>query len=311
MNEPIMAKKPKPPAYSKYQQWCDAGKPYWSGVALANNVTGFATLKRTLNTRESPYNGQKLDLFLREHMALVPAEKLQAEQAAAIAADEVATGTAKKKGRTGATTVAPPPTAAKPSVQLRTGATVVIDNAVSALGPNVPAAWSESKLVLPDFFELPDVLKKGRLESTERRRIASQLHDQLCEGIADQFLRRDVCGEIVQRMDAVSAHYDLERDWKLNGHAPNLPEDTRAKLEALDLYALKELITNRLAPRVSRWKRACKLRDGDHLVEAKLRLAEAESDKALAMDIWRIKDKAHKLAMAQRDAAIAAKPKKK
>lgn len=303
-----MARKSSPPApaYSKFQQWCDAGKPYWSGVGLANQVSGYPTLKKTLNTRESPYNRQKLEGFLREHMSMVPAAELKAEDLQKVEADE-AVHTSRKAQPKAAPAVLSPTAKV---VKLKGGKPVIIDNEVSKLGPNIPAAWSESKLVLPEFNELPDVLKKGRIESTEHRRIASMLHSQLADGIEDPVLRSDVCAEIVQRMDLVSAHYDLERDWKLHDRVPDLPEDMRTKLEAMDLYELKELITNSLSPRVSRWRKACKVRDGDNLVEAKLSLAQAESEKVLAMDVLRRKQVAHRVAMEQLDRERDAKRKR-
>ncbi len=287
----------KSTTYSKYQQWCDADKPYWSGVGLANQVLGYGHLKRVLNAKESPWNKQKLDLFLREHMSAVPAEELKAaDRAEAVATEQVAAQVAEQPR--------PLNPADQPRVvKLRGGKPVIIDNAISRLGPDVPAAWSTSKLVLPEFHELPDVLKKARLENNDRRREASMLHDQLAEGIEDDQLRRDMVAELVQRMDAVMASYDAERDWKLNGHVPNLPDDARATFEAMDLYKLKELITNSLAPRVSRWRKAVKVRDGDNLVEAKMRLAEAEADRALAQDILRRKQVEHNVAMEQRDKA--------
>lgn len=295
-----MARKPQPPAYSKYHQWCDADKPYWSGVALANQVPGFATLKKTLNRQESPYNRQKLDLFLRDHMAMEPAAELRPEERAAVEQAE-------------AVMQPPPPvplaTASKPTkmVKLKGGTAVVIDNAISNLGPQIAAPWSTSKLALPDFDRLPDVLKKARLENNERRRRASDLHDQLAEGIADPILRRDVVAEIVELMDVVSASYDAEREWVLSGATPLHDQDMRAQYDRLDVHQLLEVITNKLAPRLSYWKRQCRLRDGDHLVEAKLRVQEAEHEKAIARDLYTVKRAAHEKELARQEEARKAR----
>lgn len=291
-----MAKR-KPP-YSKYQQWCDAGKPYFTGVKLAMQQGGFPHLMRTLHAKDSPHNRMKLDGFLAQHMSTVPAEQLKAEDLATVATTEKAE--AKKTNR-------------KPlhTVKLQSGAEVVIDNAISNMGPAIPRAWSDSKLALPEFHELPDVLKKARLENNARRKRASELHDQLAEGIADHGLRRDVCAEIVQLMDLVTASYDAEREWKLNKNLPLEDTDIRAQYERLDLFELKTVIVDRLSPRVSYWKKQCKLRDGDALVEANLRLVEAEHEKLIATDLMYAKKKQRDALAAAERAKVIAQPKRK
>lgn len=443
-----MAKR-KPP-YSAYQRWCDAGKPYWTGVALLNALPGYPTLKKTLNAKESPYNRQKLDGHLSVHLGYVPAQPLKDAELQEVATTEKAAAKAPHKG--------------KPVhvVKLQGGAQVVIDNAISKIGPNVPAAWSDSKFVLPDFADLPDVLKKARIENNERRKRASQLHDQLCEwsiaeaggramktihlrdalrlmseigpndqpvpfryagytynrktgnggerieipeavhlteaaranprtmrrrqedraakakdpgakhrpgahfrsatrdlllptgekhrvivwlmtefngmrvihgtggystlsaesaeatteqgqaaSLADRIVRRDVCAEIVQLMDMVTASYDAEREWKLNGATPLHDEDIRAQYQRLDLFELKTVIVDRLSPRVSYWRKQCKLRDGDALVEANLRLAEATHEKLIAEDLMLKKKKERDALAAAECAKVMAKPQRK
>lgn len=282
------------PLYSVYQRWCDAGKPYWTGVSLFNEVTGFPTLKRNLNAKDSPNNRMKLDGMLAQYFSTVPAAPLKEEELQSVHTTEKAAAT---KPHTGAPASV---------VKLRGGASVVIDNAISKMGPEIPAPYSTSKFALPTFSELPDVLKKARLENTERRRQASMLHDQLAEGIDDPDLRSDVCAEIVQRMDMVMASYDAEREWKLHKVTPLKDEDIRVQYERLDLFELKTVLVDRLSPRVSYWKKQCRLRDGDALVEAKLRLAEAEHEKMIAEDllVQRRKER-EKLAHDAREKVIA------
>lgn len=433
------------PIYSKYQQWCDAGKPYFTGVKLALQVDGFHHLKRTLHAKDSPYNRQKLDGFLATHMSTVPAEQLKAEDLQQVATTEAAE---KKKTKRGL-----PPKV----VTLSTGAAVSIDNAVSRMGPAIPAAWSDSKLALPEFAELPDVLKKARIENNERRKRASQLHDQICEwslqpsgaamktihlrdalrlmgeigpneqpapfryagfthnrktgnggerieipeavllteaalanprsmrvreqsraakatnpsakhrpgahfrsatrdlllptgekhrvivwlmtefngmrvihgsggysstatttangtaptSLDDRILRRDVCAEIVQLMDLVTASYDAEREWKLNKTVPLQDDDLRAQYQRLDLYELKTVLVDRLSPRVSYWRKQCKLRDGDALVEANLRLTEAVHEKMIVEDLIISKRKERENLAAAERLKVVAKPKRK
>lgn len=279
-------------AYSKYQQWCDAGRPYWTGVALANAVPGFAHLKRQLNRVESDWNRQKLDGFLAEHLAQVPAEILKEEDRVRVQETEAAM----QAPPAVPTAAEAPPAAPKRVVKLKGGKAVEINNAVADIGPNIPAAWSESKMTLPSFEELPDVLKKARIDNNERRRRASMLHDQLAEGIDNPGLRRDVVQEIVELMDLVSASYDAEREYVLNRVVPLQDPDIREQYERLELYQLGDLIVNKLRSRVSYWRRQCKLRDGDELVEAKLRLAEAEHETSIAVDVQKRKRQQHEQA---------------
>jgi hypothetical protein len=281
---------PKPPAYSKYQQWVDAGRPYWTGVALANAVTGYPTLKRTLNAKETPYNRSKLDGFLAEHLRLIPADKLKPEDRQAVAASETTQQQPKPVAEARAQANAAP---AARTVKLRGGTAVVIDNPVAQLGPDIPPAWSESNMALPPFHQLPEVLKRARIENNQKRKRATELHSQLADGIADDGVRRDVVQEIVELMDEVTASYDVEREYVLNGTTPELAEDMREQYERLDLFELHEVITNKLAPRVSYWKKQCNLRDGDALVEAKMKLAEAEHEKAMARALFNTKRQRH------------------
>jgi hypothetical protein len=243
---------------------------------------------------------------MSEHMSLLPAAELSAEERAEVEQAE-------------AVMQAAPPTpaevrkAAPPTkvVKLKGGAAVPIDNAVSRMGPSVPAAWSESKMVLPEFHELPDVLKKARLDNNERRRRASELHDQLAEGIEDRYLRRDVVQEIVELMDIVTASYDAEREYVLSGATPQLSPDMREQYDRLEVWQLGDVLTNKLRPRVSYWKRQCKLRDGDALVEAKLRQQEAEHEVSLAHDLYQQKKAAHQRELAAKEQQREAKKTKR
>jgi hypothetical protein len=266
-----MAKQRKP-KYSKYDQWVEAGRPYWAGVSLANAVPGMPHLKRTLNARDTPYNRSKLDSFLRLHLGMVPAEPITPQEVQEVQQQEQQAPPAKVRRSTKG--------AAK-----GTAPAVPVDNKVSKLTPSEPPVLSDSSLKLPTFADLPEVLQRARIENIQRRREARMLHERLCDGIADDNERAQVCARIVELMDCVWASYDVERQWMLHGTLPAMPEDIADELRAMDLYRLKTYIVNQAAPRVSRWKAQVKLRTGDALAEAQMKLAEAITIRNLAESI--------------------------
>jgi len=303
------------PTYSKYQQWVDAGRPYWAGVSLANHVRGYPTLKKHFNAKESPWNKLKLDVFLRDHFSELPAEELQPQDVAQAQAATPRTAHA----------ALPPPTpsvaaqAPAPKVVLRGhfGNTTVDAGKVGNPGPKPQAPWTESSLALPPFEALPEVLQRARVENVQRRRRAEELHDRLAEGIADAYQRQDAISELVMLMDTVMASYDAEREYMLHRVVPHVPDDEVATMRKMDLYTLHRTITNSLSPRVSRLRNQTRLRDGDALVETRLQLAHAETLMAMARTILVEKRRQHDMEMAhleqqrnQRQSAKATKKKR-
>lgn len=281
------------PAYSKYQQWCDAGKPYWTGVALANHVNGFPVLKKHLNAKESPWNRMKLDVFLRDHFSHLPAERLQPHE---VLQEQQATPRP-TRAPAPLPDVPPVPAPAEPPAKVvlrgHFGAKAMEQHKVATPGPEAPTPWSDSSLALPPFEALPPVLQQARLENVKRRRRAEELHDRLAEGIADAYERQDVVGELVQLMDTVMSSYDAERQYMLTKVAPHVAEDETAAIERMDLFTLQRFITNQLAPRVSRLRNLSRLRDGDALVEVRMRLASDETLLGMARNLLQHKMRLH------------------
>jgi hypothetical protein len=289
---------PRKATYSKYQQWVDAGRPYWAGVALANHVRGFPTLKKHFNAKESPWNRLKLDVFLRDHFSTLPAEALQPQD---VAQAKAATPRPPHTILPPATPDVPAPTAAPTKTVLRGhfGASTIDAGKVGSPGPKPAPPWTESSLALPPFEELPEVLQRARVENVQRRRRAEELHERLAEGIADAYQRQDTISELVMLMDTVMASYDAERDYMLHRVVPHVPDDEATTLRRMDLYTLQRTIANSLSPRVSRLRNQTRLRDGDALVETRLQLAHAETLVALARTILQEKRRAHDMEMAK------------
>lgn len=384
------------PAYSRYHQWADAGKPYWEGVSLFNQWKRYPSLRALLNARESKNNRTKLDYMLRKYLMAVP-------------------GT-------------PPSQQPAPSHEPKEGSheprATSRGPLEAALGPEVDLPWTDSKFRLPTFAQLPDVLKQARIDNMARFHKACALHAALNERITEEahgsiHLRdalrlmhektpagalipfrytgythnrrtheggrlteypealplvedalpnprtlrdrdadkkakaadlaakhkpgdhfrnatrdlllptgekvrviiwtmmrfngmRVVLGtshepraasheqieasqlvrDLVETMDAVCIAWDIERRWQQHGALPEVPEDLRTQLMKRPLHELKDMVTNSLRPRVSRWKRAADQREDDELVEAQMQLGAAESELALALEVIRMKEAA-------------------
>lgn len=151
-------RKKSDPAYSRYHQWADDGKRYWEGVSLFNSLNTLPTLRHNLNRRESKNNRTKLEYLMWKHFRSVPAEVRHTVEVIDTSGE---------------------PPAARPQPVARG------PQPVAATPDGVDIPWSDSRLKLPVFSALPDVLKQARIENMKRHRRACALHAALAQRNAD------------------------------------------------------------------------------------------------------------------------------
>ncbi len=254
------------PTYTKYQEWVDAGRPYWVGVSLFNQLNVLPQLRMLLNKRENPFNVAKLDSELKARLSAMP-------------------GTPAQRRRKGATPATPPP----PPEQ--------VAKDLGRLGPDMPKAYTDPKVKAPPYAALPAILQQGRIKAVETMRKRSALHDMLAgeyelitdmhgEVVGRRWLREPLSGElaeqtcrqIVELSDAIAAHFDAELNWVQTGALPITPASLQEELGALTDAQLERRLTNQVRPRISRWKRAMATREGEELVEAQMQLTLAEQE---------------------------------
>ncbi len=296
-----MRKPPAPapghaPAYTKYQEWVDAGRPYWPGVALFNQLNVLPALRGLFNKRESTYNREKLASELKKRLSQI-------------------TGTPPEKTATGPAVSKPatPDSRTPDSSDSRTPDSVDskasrLPPELSQLGPEFPRAYTDAKLKAIPFATLPAVLQQGRIAAIAKYRQRSQLHDQLAgewelvrdaEGrpMGRRWLREPLQGDeaervaqtIVELSDAIATHFDAEVNWATTGALPVTPKSLLEELAELTDLQLERRLKNQVNHRIKRWKKATGERDGDELVQAQmeLTLAEQERDAIKAMQAER------------------------
>jgi hypothetical protein len=269
---------PHSPLYSKYQEWVEAGKPYWVGVSLFNQLNVLPQLRGLLNKRENPYNVKKLDSELKARLSRVP-------------------GTPADKRPKGATPATPKVEPAPLATRHSPLATPAEDATLGKLGPDVPKAYTDPKLKAIPFATLPALLQKARIEAIAKVKQRTVLHDQLAgeftlvkdaqgQVIGRKWSRKPLEGTdaeqaartIVELSDAISAHFDAETHWVETGALPETPMTLLEELAKLDDGQLERRLNNQSRPAVSRWKKKVKEADGEKLVEAQMRLGLAEQE---------------------------------
>lgn len=244
---------------TRYQQWLDEGADYWVGIALLNQVRGYATLKRTLSHGPSTYNTAKLRGLLQVHLKGLPA---------------TTTGPRTPKGHT----LAAPGTTPPPAEAI------------------TPTPIGKSSLKAQPFGQLPTSLQQYRLETIERTRKRSALHTSLVHGIEEAAERLAVVRDIVELSDAIDAYWTAERQYVKTGAVPTVEPSDAEKVAAMDPFACHRTLTNQVRPRVHRLKQAIKRAAGDKekLLRLNMELATAEQLKQLLMDRIRQYDQKRK-----------------
>jgi hypothetical protein len=264
--------KKRAPAYSKYQQWVDAGRPYWTGVSLANQFTDLPHLRGQLTKGDTPYNRSKLDVYLRDRLALVAAPSPPAplpgrgEENIAAVAEVLTDGAARSAGDI-----------ARFNSIATDQPEMVAEVGPAASDPILPLGGSALKL--PDYKDLPPALQHARLENVKKRRRAAELHRLLREDPdAEESVQADRVAELVELMDSVMASYDVEREYLLSGTVPLAEEDLVQQYEKMPLFELVDMITNSLRPMVSRWRKQCTVRAKNGKEDKLVEEAEAGRD---------------------------------
>lgn len=261
-------------ALSKYQAWLNAGRPYFEGLAMLNELPGMYPLKRTLSRGPSTYNSAKLQHMLRAHFSKVKATAAKA------------TGQALRDQLDEALERADQLQEERDELELDLQDAADGERAArrQAAGASLPPEpYSTSKLKALPFADLPTPLQRWRIETAERYTKRSLAHRHLREGIGDPRQRQATVRDIVELTDAINAYWKAERAYARTGAVPQAQPTEAQRIEALDPFAAQRELVNQVRPRRHRLKSKLldKALDADTRRGLEMQLQDTERTKHL------------------------------
>lgn len=157
--------------YSKYDEWCDAGKPYWQGVTLFIKLHTLPVLQKHLQSGDGEYNQRCLDGELKKAYSKVPGVKMESVVKSPESSESAESGVPGPKSPEAKSIekVEPPVNMAMAERLVQLPAEKMEE---------VVAITGAKKKVIP-FANLPPSLKEGRMKAEQLREQRNRLHGSL------------------------------------------------------------------------------------------------------------------------------------